>query len=104
MIREKNITSDIESNVSNKKKTLNELDGRVNDRKDKLHEKLTLYQKSEKTLDDLLQWLCINEKTMKSLPPLSEDMNVLLKLRDFSEVIFVWRLVAKHFFLKLFLH
>lgn len=80
------IVSVIEPNVTTKKNTLKELDSKVSDRKEKLHEILTSCQTSEKTLDDLLHWLRANDKAMKALKPMSENMDILLQLRDFYEV------------------
>jgi chromosome segregation ATPase len=82
----KDIASVIEPNVATKKDSLKELDSKVSDRKDKLHEALTSCQTSEQTLDDLLHWLRANDKAMKALKPMSENMDVLLQLRDFYEV------------------
>ena len=80
------IASVIEPNVTSKKDTLKALDNKVSDRKDKLHNALTNCQNSEKTLDELLYWLRANDKAMKSLKPMSENMDDLLQLRDFYEV------------------
>ena len=80
------IVSLIEPNITTKKDTLKELDSKVSDRKEKLHEILTSCQTSEKTLDDLLHWLRANDKAMKTLKPMSENMDILLQLRDFYEV------------------
>jgi chromosome segregation ATPase len=82
----KDVASAIEPNVKTKKDTLKDLDSKVSERKDKLHQALTNCQASEQTLDDLLQWLRANDKAMKALKPMSENMDVLLQRRDFYEV------------------
>lgn len=87
----------IQPNVTTKKDTLKELDSKVSDRKDKLHEVLTKCEDSGKTLDDLLLWLRSNDKAMKSLKPMSENMDVLLQLHDFYEVCVQYTKSAKDF-------
>ena len=80
------IVSVIEPNITTKKDSLKELDSKISDRKEKLHEVLASCQTSEQTLDDLLHWLRAKDKMVKALKPMSENMDILLQLRDFYEV------------------
>ena len=76
----------IKQNTGKEKEVLNELDSKINDRKNELHKKLTHCQESENGLVEIHNWLRDADKAMKSLKPMSEDMAVLLQLRDFYEV------------------
>lgn len=71
---------------------MKELDGKISDRKDKLHEALARLQESTHGLDEMLRWLRANDKAMKSLKPMSENMEVLFQLRDFYEVCLMFPL------------